>query len=103
MRLYVCGPVTGMPDLNRGAFDDARTRLEAAGYGAVAPHAFVPSDASHEDAMRLCIARLCCSDIGGVALLAGWRGSEGARMEVEVARAIGIEAKHWTTWEREAR
>lgn len=98
MRLYVCGPVTGRPGLNRPAFEEARRALEAAGYEAIVPHDFVAPDAEHPAAMRLCIATLCNGDIDGVALLGGWRSSRGALCEVEVARAVGIEALSCRTW-----
>lgn len=85
MRLYICGPVTDMDDLNRPAFDEAAERLQAAGYEVVVPHRFVPDNADHLLAMHLCLCRLSEPDIDGLALLPGFSKSCGAQREIEYA------------------
>lgn len=90
MRLYVIGPVTGRENLNRAAFEDAREKLERAGYAVTIPHDLIPSDASHEDAILLSIKTMLCCD--GVAMLDDWDTSPGARLENRVATACGLQA-----------
>ena len=98
MRLYVIGPVTGRENLNRAAFEDARAKLEQAGYAVTIPHDIIPPDASHEDAMRLSLSWITMLDGGGVAMLDGWDDSPGARLENSVATACGIEAHCVGAW-----
>lgn len=38
MRIYLSGPMTGKPDLNRPAFDAAEKRLTAEGHFVINPH-----------------------------------------------------------------
>lgn len=97
MNLYVIGPVTGKPGLNREAFAEARAELVAAGYNARIPHDFIPEGATHEQAMRMSLHNML-DNADGVALLDGWVGSEGSRTEYEVARACGIEMLDVRSW-----
>ena len=99
--IYVIGPVTGREKLNRPAFERAAGRLEAAGYRAMVPHAFVPDDATHERAMRLTLQWMI-RNADGVCLLDGWRGSPGARIEADVAAAVGLPVSGVAGWERMA-
>lgn len=96
MRLYVIGPVTWCEGLNRAAFEEARAKLEQAGYTVTIPHDLVPSDASHEDAMLLSIKAMLCCD--GVAVLNDWAASLGATLEKRVAEACGIETHYVRAW-----
>lgn len=98
MRLYVIGPVTGMPDLNVLEFDDARDDLERHGHDVEIPHDTVPEDAEWNEAMRLSIARMLQCD--GVAMLDGWEGSRGATMEHAVAMAVRMPARTVRGWLR---
>lgn len=97
MRLYVIGPVTGRENLNRAAFEEARAKLERAGYTVTIPHDFIPSDASYELAMRMSLG-LISTGRGNVAMLDGWDDSPGARLENSVATACGIEAHCVGAW-----
>lgn len=97
MNLYVIGPVTGKPDLNRAAFAEARAELVAAGYNARIPHDFIPADATHEQAMRMSLHNML-DNTDGVALLGGWICSDGALTEYEVARACGIKMLDVRSW-----
>lgn len=96
MRIYVAGPVTGMPDLNRRAFDEAADRLGAAGHTPLLPHWFVSPDASWSTAMRRCVETLVKCD--GVALLPGWERSRGADVECSLAAAIGMPVMTLGEW-----
>lgn len=42
MRIYISGPMTGHPDLNRPAFDAAAKRLRENGHFAINPHDLAP-------------------------------------------------------------
>lgn len=96
MRLYVCGPVSGRPRLNRPAFERAALRLEEAGHAAILPHWFVPPDAEWQAAMRRCVETLVKCD--GVALLADWQESKGARIECRLAKELGMQAATVDLW-----
>lgn len=96
MRLYVAGPVTGVPDLNRPAFDCAAERLEAAGHSPLLPHWFAPAGADWQTAMRRCVETLVRCD--GVALLPGWESSRGASLESDLAAGLGMPVMALDEW-----
>ena len=104
MRVYVIGPVTGKPGLNRAAFEEAREALMGLGHEAEVPHDFVPADASWESAMRLSLWHLATSDgsggpaYQGVARLDGWQESRGAALESACAVAFGIRTMDLAEW-----
>lgn len=97
MRIFLSGPMTGLPGYNIPAFDAAATRLRAAEHDVLSPadldrEAGVDLDdfgsTDRADAMRRDLAAVLTAD--AVAVLPGWRDSPGARLEVAVARAVGI-------------
>lgn len=96
MRIYVSGPITGHEQECRPRFSEAAAALERAGHEAVNPCAVCPPDTARADAMRRDIRLLL--DCDGVALLEGWRESDGASLEYLIAEAIGIEAKPLDRW-----
>lgn len=88
-RAYVAGPMTGLPDHNFPAFNEAADKLRKMGYHVENPadHGVVEG-AGWEDYLRADLAKLTtCSHIY---LLQGWSNSRGARLEVQVAKALGI-------------
>ena len=99
MILYIVGPVTGRPNLNREAFADAARALSEAGHFPSIPHRNVPSDAPWEDAMRTSIRAMLRCD--GVARLPDWRSSNGARIESKLALDVGMPVKDVAEWCRE--
>lgn len=84
--LYVIGPVSGIEDDNRAAFEEARTTLEASGYRATIPHDVIPTGTPWDEAMRLSIAEMARHD--GVAMLPGVETSRGARIELRIASVL---------------
>lgn len=100
MRLYIIGPVTGIEQDNRPAFEEAALALERAGYDATVPHWFIPAGTEWETAMKRSIEMLVKCD--GVAALDGFGSSKGARIEADLAAGIGMPVKPVEAWVREA-
>lgn len=119
MRVYISGPMTGKPDLNRPAFDAAERRLTEQGHFVINPHriselvgteeelaeAFAAAYASpwqnacsyeaHARKLRLANA-VMSADLAAVRscdaiyLLCGWEESRGAKKELAEALAHGL-------------
>lgn len=96
MRVYVAGPVTGVIDDIRPAFEAAAEWLEAAGHRPLVPHWFVTADSSWTGARWLSIETLVKCE--GVALLPGWERSRGARLERGIALALGRDVRPLEKW-----
>lgn len=94
LRIYISGPITGMPKLNRPAFEAAAEQIRAAGFLPVNPFELIDQDrAAREgwqwsDYMRVDIAALCECD--AIVLLDGWMLSDGAQLEQRIASALGM-------------
>lgn len=99
MRIYVCGPVTGMPDRNSEAFNAATGALVGAGYKVVNPLCLVPPDMENAKAMRRLIPELCACD--GMCTLDGVSRSAGANVEMAVATACGMPVEPLSWWVRD--
>ncbi len=89
MRIYVAGPMTGLPDLNFPAFHAAAARLRGIGHEVVNP-AEINADpsAAWATCMRQDIRELMTCD--AVALLPGWEASRGASLEQHIATVLGM-------------
>lgn len=92
------GPVTGIENDNRDAFESARESLMATGaFDEVRiPHDYIPEGTCWSDAMRISVGNLVGFD--AVAVLDGSERSRGARLERHVAREIGIECRTLSEW-----
>lgn len=93
--LYLAGPMTGLPDDNRPAFNAAAKALEDAGYEVINP-ALLPEGWPREESMRSALRRLMGAD--AVALLPGWAESQRALVEMQVARAIDLKVASVSNW-----
>ena len=95
-KLYLCGPMTGLPEFNRPAFHAAAAELRAAGYHVENP-ADLPAGWTWHVYMRIGLKRML--DCSGVAVLPGGVGqSAGANKEVDVAQTVGIEVLSVRQW-----
>lgn len=102
MELYIAGPMTGLPDYNYPAFNQAERDLRAAGIiplnptnGNASPDEDDPG-LKWEDYLRLALAMVVKAD--GIAVLPGWEDSRGARLEVYVAEALGMPVRPVDEW-----
>ncbi|ROM84903.1 hypothetical protein BK652_10010 [Pseudomonas brassicacearum] len=88
-RLYLAGPMTGFEDFNFPAFNKMAADLRAQGYVVENPAAHgVVDGADWADYMAYDLTRLGLC--GQVAVLPGWENSKGARLEVHIARELGM-------------
>jgi hypothetical protein len=100
-RVYVSGPMTGIPHHNFPAFHAATAALRAAGYEPVDPsvHGADPSKTWTDFLRRDLLDLLSCE---AVALLAGWESSRGANLEVYVAKSLEMPVRTVDEWVSES-
>jgi len=111
MKVYIAGPIKGMPDGNRAAFKQRAEELLLLGHLPVNPWDIPPdhdigecigdpvdhSDSPHRYGcyLRADIEQLMYCD--AITMLPGWENSVGACTELGVAMAIGLlTIKEWT-------
>ena len=88
-RIYISGPMSGLPNHNFPAFYAAAEKVRAQGIEAVNPAEInADTDLSWEECLRADIKAL--SDCDTIAMLPGWENSKGAHLEVHVAHRLGI-------------
>lgn len=89
-RIYIAGPMTGLPEFNYPAFRAASARWRAAGWRVRCPTEAFDGDQSrtYAEFMRADVAMLL--DVEAVAVLLGWEQSRGARFEVHLAQILGL-------------
>ena len=97
--VYVSGPVTGMRDGNRPAFEEAAHALRASGCIARIPHDDVDPGTPWTPAMKLTLMAIL-AQADGLAMLEGWARSRGARLENTVALALGMPVMDVDGWIR---
>lgn len=111
MKIYLAGPMRGIPQFNYPAFHRASSQLRQVGH-----HVFSPAerdierdgkdwgslqkdgDLSAAQAQGFCLRTALgddlawiCSEAEAVALLPGWEKSKGATAERATAEALGLE------------
>lgn len=103
MKIYIAGPMTGLPNWNFPAFFEAEAQLVALGHEAVNPahndgatvQEALESAGSPEAPnnpwrwyMRRDLPHVL--EVDALCVLPGWQKSKGASLEVHVAKAIGL-------------
>ena len=64
MKLYISGPVTGLPDCNREALMDAEKRPRDIGYEVITPvRTTLGPDAARHDYMRSAMRQIADADV----------------------------------------
>lgn len=88
-KIYIAGPMTGMPENNYPAFNEAAAMLRAQGYQVENPAENTPpACGTWQGYMRLALAQLAKCDT--IYILPGWMNSKGARMEARNAYDLGL-------------
>jgi hypothetical protein len=101
MRIYIAGPMTGLPEFNYPAFRAAARMLGEMGHDVEDPSTNEnPTPDDYHGWLRVGLAQLIVCD--AVALLDGWESSGGARMEVNVAATLGLRVRTVDEWCMEA-
>lgn len=103
MKIYLAGPMRGLPQWNYPAFAAAKKVLEAHGHHVFCPatlatamgyHAETPCEPGNGDAhlRHVILSDVCCLlHADAIALLRGWEKSRGATVELALAQFLGIE------------
>lgn len=96
-RIFVCGPMSGLPNFNLPAFAAAADALQVTGYDPVNPGRNGQRPGwSWRDYMRAAIHDLV--DCDAVALLPGWENSRGACIEQRLALDLGLPVHPLDLW-----
>ena len=120
MKVYLAGPMRDIPEFNFPAFMDAAKRLRAAGFEVFNPaerdesefgKVSEPTGDEHEfakivglttmDLRRNCFladTNWICRYADGIVLLPGWDDSKGARAELALSEALGLEVIEYEDW-----
>lgn len=88
MKVYIAGPMTGLPNFNRKAFNDAAMMIAENKHVALNP-AVLPDGLTQAEYMDICLAMLRCAD--AIYMLEGWEHSAGARAENALAEKLEME------------
>lgn len=89
LRIYIAGKITGLNhDATYIKFDQAETKMKAMGFEVVNPMNIVPAGTDWKLAMKLCLRSLVTCD--AIFLLDDWKDSEGANLELHIARKLGL-------------
>lgn len=95
-RVYISGPMTGLPDFNYPAFKAAAELLRAKGIEVENPAENpIPDCGSWAGYMRFALVQICRCD--AVFMLPGWEKSKGARLELHVAQQLGLQVLYHTS------
>ena len=79
-RIYIAGPMTGLPEFNYPAFNAEAARLRKLGHHV---------SGAWEDYMKMALRQMLTCDT--VAMLPGWGKSKGALIEYSLAKTLGLE------------
>lgn len=90
-RLYLAGPMSGLPDSNYPAFHHAADQLRDMGYLVENPaECNLPANSSWHDFMRSGVRQLIKCD--AIVLMPGWIHSRGAKAEFQLALNLDMRA-----------
>ena len=103
IKLYIAGPMSGLPEFNYPAFHAAIDELSGKGYVV-----YSPTDSEFENDgerfgkpkswyMRRGIKMVC--EVEGIALLPGWETSPGTALEISVGQMLDLDIRPIDQWE----
>lgn len=97
-KIYLAGPMRGLPNLNFDAFHEARARWESAGWQVMSPASIDlavglgPQCHSDDTMLRQLITMdvACICNCDAIAMLPGWEKSMGSTVELALAQFLGL-------------
>lgn len=89
MKIYISGPITGRPEANQ-RFKEMETFLQALGLQAVNPFTWGLQEDSATWEEHMAHDLILLSGCTHILLLRGWQYSRGARLELAMARKLGL-------------
>lgn len=93
-KIYLAGPMTGLPDFNYPAFNAAAEKLRAQGHEVLNPADNpVPPCGTWQGYMRMALTQLVQCEC--IVLLPGWAESKGALIERKLAQVLFMEVVHF--------
>lgn len=88
-RIYLSGPMHGLPDFNLPSFEVEATRLRQLGFEVVSPHELAAGrSGSWFDLRRNEVKSLC--DCDTIAMLPGWQTSNSSRLDSDIGYGVGL-------------
>lgn len=84
LKIYISGPMTGLPNYNREAFNAAAEELKDK-YHVINP-AVLPDGLEYDDYID--IAKILIKRCDAIYLLPGWQGSKGANIEYDFYNSV---------------
>lgn len=93
-KVYLAGPMTGLPEFNYPSFHAESARLRTLGFEVISPAEINPDGGTWEACMRRDIGQMVTCHT--VALLPGWGKSRGANVEVGLAMHLKIRVVYAT-------
>lgn len=94
MRIYISGPMTGIDEYNYPAFNLLAGLLRADGHDVCNPAEFFGGDASRTRAEYIRESIVQLLDCEMVVTLPGWEFSEGACLEIQLAKELEYPIVH---------
>lgn len=89
MKIYIAGPMTGLPEFNYPVFHQVAATLRAAGYDVINPAENPkPRCGTWQGYMRMSVAQVASVDC--LVMLPGWDHSRGAKIEHALATDLGL-------------
>lgn len=84
--VYIAGPMSGLPEYNRPAFNDEALNQQQKGHVVLNP-AILPDGLTQQQYMQLCCPMVMMAD--EVIMLPAWINSQGATAEFNLAMKCG--------------
>lgn len=91
MKIYIAGPMSGLPDFNRAAFNEAAYIKACYGHVVLNP-AVLPGGLEQREYMDICCAMVRSADT--IFMLNGWENSPGARAEHALAEKLELQIEY---------